>query len=164
MMLATPHPQLATTSRNPTDFPMPGVLDGGKFRVRKRRVALWISFFILAAMVVLGAGCGFHYYDAKTGVEHVWGFGHLRMRVLPPTNGVQAVIKGYSIVGAKVGGSPDDYGFSLGYDSWRMIYLSPLEAQFALQWPDAGFFNVRIGTNLPPDFNAPSPKQTTGKP
>ncbi len=48
-------------------------------------------------------GCGIHHYDAKTGVEHLWGFGHLRMRVHPPTNGVQAVITGNQLVGVRVG-------------------------------------------------------------
>ncbi len=105
-------------------------------------------------LALAGSGCGFHYYDAKTGVEHVWGFGHLRMRVLPPTNNVQAVIKGYTIVGAKLGGSPDDYGLSLGYDNRRLIYVAPLDAQFSLEWPRASFFNVRLGTNLPTEFKS----------
>lgn len=123
-----------------------------------------LQFLFAVLLALAGSGCGFHYYDARTGVEHVWGFGHLQMRVLPPTNGVQAVIKGYSIVGAKMGGSPDDYGLSLGYDSRRMIFISPVDAQFCLQWPDANFFNVRIGTNLPPDFKFSSTNQPTRNP
>ena len=115
-------------------------------------------FFLLGLLVMASAGCGVHYYNPRTGVEHVWGFGHLQMRVLPPANGIAAVVKSYSIVGAKVGGSQDDYGFSLGYDSRRMIYVSPLDAHFSLQWPDASFFNVRVGTNfpsLPASYNQP---------
>jgi hypothetical protein len=133
---------------------LPSKVAGGKllFRLAAGGGRCWQIYFPLL-LALLGGGCGFHYYDQRTGVEHVWGFGHLQMRVQPPTNGVQAVIKGYAVVGAKIGGSPDDYGLSLGYDSRRMIYLSPLDAQFGLQWPDANFFNVRVGTNLPPDFN-----------
>ena len=134
----------------------------------RRTTALWKNlqakaaagkiFFLLAAVSApFFTGCGFHYFNAKTGVEHVWGFGHLRLRVLPPTNSLQAVIKGCTIVGAKFGGSQDDFGLSLGYDARRMIYISPLDAQFSLEWPRASFFNVRLGTNVPPHFNFSPP-------
>lgn len=103
----------------------------------------------MALGACLTAGCGIHYYDTRTGTEHLWGFGHLRMRVVPPTNGPQAVVKGYTVVGGKVGGSADDYGVAFGYDSRRLIQIAPEGARFTLEWPDASFFNVRIGTNTP---------------
>ena len=121
---------------------------GGRTATVKKFPGFLKICFLISITFAL-TGCGIHYYDARTGVEHVWGFGHLQMRVLPPTNGIQAVVKGYSIIGAKVGGSPDDYGVSLGYDSRRMIYVSPENALFDLSWPDASFFNVRVGTNFP---------------
>ncbi len=102
-----------------------------------------------AAGLSLFSGCGIHYYDSKTGVEHLWGFGHVRMRVQPPAEGVQAVVKGYSVVGVKVGGSQEDYGVSVGYDSRRLIVISDTNAAFGLEWPTASFFSVRIGTNIP---------------
>ena len=95
-------------------------------------------------------GCGIHHYDAKTGVEHLWGFGHLRMRVHPPTNGVQAVITGNQLVGVRVGAGTADYGLSVGYDNRRWIVINPGPAPLTLGWPTADFFNFRIGTNLPP--------------
>jgi hypothetical protein len=115
-----------------------------------RRVQCW---FLGAVSATTFGGCGVHYYDSKTGVEHLWGFGHMRMRVQPPAEGVQAVVKGSSIVGVKVGGGEDDYGVSLGYDSQRVILISQSNVAFGLEWPDASFFNVRIGTN--PPFAAP---------
>lgn len=111
-----------------------------------RRAECWLLGAVSAAVF---GGCGLHYYDSKTGVEHLWGFGHMRMRVQPPDAGVQAVVKGYSVVGVKVGGSEDDYGVSLGYDSQRRILISQSNAAFGLEWPNASFFNVRIGTNPP---------------
>jgi hypothetical protein len=119
-------------------------------RLRCRALARCALCFALVA----ASGCGLHYYDAKTGTEHLWGFGHLRMRVQPPTNAVQAVVKGYSIVGAKVGGSADDLGLAVGYDSRRFIYVSPSNAAFRLEWPRASFFNVRVGSDPPIPSNA----------
>ena len=113
------------------------------------------SYFHLVARLFAGlcallmSGCGFHYFDSKNGVDHLWGFGHLRMRTLPPTNGVEAVIKGYTMVGVKVGGSQEDYGVSVGYDDRKMIFLNPTNAAFRIEWPRAGWFNIRIGTNVP---------------
>ena len=106
-------------------------------------------FGFLACVALAGNGCGVHYYNPRTGVEHLWGFGHLQMRVPPPTNGVAAVIKGYDIVGVKIGGSQEDYGISLGYDRRQLILINPTNAAFSVEWPDASFFNVRLGTNFP---------------
>jgi hypothetical protein len=103
------------------------------------------GYGILAAICLTASGCGIHYFDSRTGTEHVWGFGHLCLRAQPATNSVQAVVKGYSIVGLKAGGSEDDYGVCVGYDSRRFIYVSPSNAAFALEWPNASFLNVRVG-------------------
>ncbi len=50
-------------------------------------------------------GCAVHYYDPKTGAEHIWGVGHLVMKVSAPNEGVRAVVSGpwppYSFVGAR---------------------------------------------------------------
>jgi hypothetical protein len=115
--------------------------------------------------LLLLSGCGIHYLDPKTGVDHLWGFGHLRMRVPTPTNGVEAVIKGYTILGVKLGGTQEDYGLSLGYDDRRMIMVNPTNAAFGIEWPRAGWFNIRIGTNIPflSESHSVSPDRTAPK-
>ena len=114
---------------------------------------------LVVVLALITTGCGVHYYNPRTGVEHLWGIGHLRMRVVPPTNGVAAVIKGYEVIGVKLGGSQEDYGFTAGYDSRRLILINPTNAAFSLEWPDASFFNVRVGTNFPSSLET-KPKNT----
>lgn len=121
------------------------------FHIRLRPTTATLGLLGLSVL----SGCGIHYYDAKTGTEHLWGFGHLRMRVQPPDEGVQAVVKGYSIAGAKVGGSQEDYGISVGYDSRRIILITATNAAFGLEWPTASFFNVRVGGTNPPFLSRP---------
>jgi hypothetical protein len=114
--------------------------------------------FMVAAACT--AGCGIHYYDGRTGTEHLWGFGHLRMRIQEPAEGIQAVVKGVQTTGAKFGVGTEEYGFLIGYDNRRTVFVSPTNAAFVLEWPDASFFNLRVGTNppfLPKDTNQSTP-------
>ena len=32
---------------------------------------------ICGLTILLTPGCALHYFDSKTGTEHVWGFGHM---------------------------------------------------------------------------------------
>jgi hypothetical protein len=101
------------------------------------------------ALFVLTSGCAVRYYDAKTGTEHVWGFGHLRMKSAPvQASGVESVISGTSTLGLSLGTGREDYYVTAGWDYRRRIVLGT-NAAFALEWPRADFFNVRIGTNPP---------------
>ncbi|MFT4589665.1 MAG: hypothetical protein ACI8QF_003782, partial [Limisphaerales bacterium] len=51
---------------------------------------------VLAAVsLAFASGCAVHYYDKETGTEHLWGFGHLRMKAEPSEDGVvRAVMTG----------------------------------------------------------------------
>ena len=116
----------------------------------------WSTFWLGAALLL--TGCGVHYYDPKTGVEHLWGFGHLRMKVQPDTtNGVQAVMKGYQVIGVQLVAAQEDYGLVAGYGDRYMLYVNPTNAAFGLEWPTASFFNIRVTTNAPFQKSAPIP-------
>ena len=53
-------------------------------------------------------GCAIRYFDEGFGVEHVWGFGHMAMRVTPPSEGLLAVVRSTDVFGIGVGiGSAD---------------------------------------------------------
>ncbi len=136
----------------PPQVPSAGPDPGGAFR-------RWASGGrlpgLLGASLWLLTGCGIHYYDARTGVEHLWGFGHLQMRVQPPTNGVTAAITGNEVVGVRVGAGVSEYGLSVGYDSRRMVVVDPSAAPLVVAWPEADFFSVRVGSHLPFPTNLP---------
>ena len=55
------------------------------------RAATQVCALILCA--VLPSGCAIHYFDAETGTEHLWGFGHLKMKVGELREGLQAVVR-----------------------------------------------------------------------
>jgi hypothetical protein len=97
-------------------------------------------------------GCAVHYYDPETGTEHLWGFGHMRMRVPPPHEGVRAVVHGNQELGAGLNLGQLDYGVSVGWHNSRRLDVLEENASVFLEWPRHSFFHVRVGTNLPPDM------------
>jgi hypothetical protein len=108
-------------------------------------IALLLVLFLLS-------GCAVHYYDAQTGTEHVWGLGHMRMKAAPVTDGVSSVVSGTSVTGLGVGVGREDYYLTAGWDYRRRIVLGT-NAAMALEWPNADFYNVRVGAT--PPFLAP---------
>jgi len=57
------------------------------------------------ALTCASAGCTLHYYDAATGVEHIWGFGHMALREVKSSDGdrLVGVAYGTDLFGVAVG-------------------------------------------------------------
>src|SRR5712691_2685924 len=78
------------------------------------------GFALLAAG---STGCAVHYYEKSTGTEHLWGFGHLKMKFAPPSEGVQAVVRGTETLGFNLAAGQEDYQVGLGWDYRRRIVI-----------------------------------------
>lgn len=102
----------------------------------------------LFAVPAVLSGCAVHYYDPATGTEHLWGLGHMRMKAAPVAQGLESVVAGTSSAGVSLGAGREDYYLTAGWDYRRRIVIGT-NAAFALDWPNADFFNVRVGTNPP---------------
>ena len=94
------------------------------------------------------AGCALHYYDRKTGTENLWGVGHLKMAVRPSDEGLSAVVKGTQTIGLGLGLGHTDYYLIAGWNDQRSITVAS-NASVRLEWPNADFFNVRVGADFP---------------
>ncbi len=95
------------------------------------------------------SGCAVHHFDEDAGVEHVWGFGHMQMKVQEPNEGVQSVVSGVESFGAAVGNTRNGGFVSLGWLRNSSINIIDEDAQFRLDWPSNDFFSVRVGSDLP---------------
>lgn len=109
--------------------------------------AVW-TWLLLAGWLTLTAGCAVHYYDAKSGTETLWGFGRMQLKVAPPAEGVQAVVKGTESLGLEIGAGQDDYRVAVGWHRRRQIVVGS-NAAVRFEWPNGNFFNTRVGA-LPP--------------
>lgn len=99
--------------------------------------------------ILLNAGCAVQYFDITTQTEHLWGFGHLRMKAVPANEGVQAVVKGTEILGASVKLGAEDYQLMFGWDRTSQMKLVSEGTSLRLEWPDSDMFKVRVGTSPP---------------
>lgn len=62
-----------------------------------------MSIFVVALLSFSLPGCAIHYFDPETGTEHLWGFGHMKVKVTPVNKGLQAVVRGTDVLGISVG-------------------------------------------------------------
>ena len=107
-----------------------------------------------------------HYYDKDTGTEHLWGFGHLKMRAVPQrgdeppfTNAVMAFVTGTRTLGLNLGVGDDFGGLAAGWDSHSRVVIAAEDSHFYLLWPTNGIwlpkelkdhlFTVRVGPDFP---------------
>ncbi|WPJ97449.1 hypothetical protein SH580_06960 [Coraliomargarita algicola] len=95
------------------------------------------------------SGCAIHYFDKEAGVENVWGFGHMRMKVQEPHEGRQALIAGTESYGASIGTTQSGAFAALGWFKNHKTIILNEDAQFRVEWPEADFFSVRVGAKMP---------------
>ena len=113
-----------------------------------------VDLIVVAALALITWGCAVHYYEEKTGVEHIWGFGHMKMKTAKPNEGLQAVVHGSDVVGLSVG-KADQHGYvTVGWQ--RLEYIDVLKDNTALrlEWPDSAFASVRVGSQFPLGLNS----------
>ena len=109
-----------------------------------------------AIAVVLGLliaealnSCAIHHYDQETGVEHLWGIGHMYMRVIPPAEGLQAVVRGVDTVGLAAGtGAGNDYLLA-GWQSVQRVDVVNENTSVRLEYPSTSLFSIRVGSSFP---------------
>lgn len=128
---------------------------------------------LMAATMLISAGCAVHYYDAKTGTEHLWGFGHLKMKALPEGNGpltssnaVMAYVTSVGTCGLSFGWGQEFSGLTAGWDSRSRLIIRQDGACFGFIWPTnsiwmpwdtRGLFSLRLTTNFPPELKQNEP-------
>lgn len=95
------------------------------------------------------SGCAVHYYDTKTGAEHIFGLGHMVMKASSPVNSHQAIVRGTDIFGLGLGKSDDGGYLSFGFETRRRIEIINENTTVNLIWPTGSFLETRIGANSP---------------
>jgi hypothetical protein len=79
----------------------------------------------------------------------VWGFGHVKMRVAPPAEGLQAVVRGTDVIGLSLGRADQQAYLTLGWHRLQRLDVVQESTAVRLEWPDADFVNVRVGSRFP---------------
>jgi hypothetical protein len=104
-------------------------------------------------------GCSLHYYDPETKAEHMFGLGHMVMKVQEAGANRVATVQGKSSLGLSTGMDEDGGQFSAGWSSNRTIHILQTDTAIELIWPTNDLLNVRIGepfvgqTHITPKMN-----------
>jgi hypothetical protein len=104
---------------------------------------------LLPVAIGVFTGCAVQYYDPVTQTEHLWGFGHFKMKVAPANEGVQAIVKSATVVGASVKFAPDYNHLVVGVDKTSQMTVVSEGASVRLEWPTNDLFSVRVGSRPP---------------
>ena len=123
-------------------------MEVGPFR-RSAHVCLRRLAILFALAVV--SGCAIHYYDKDTGVQHIWGFGHMTMKAAKPNEGLQAVVHGADLLGLSIGKADKHSFLTAGWQRLRFIEVLKQSTSIRLEWPDSSFLKVRVGSKFPVD-------------
>src|ERR1700680_3134687 len=76
---------------------------------------------LILLLCLSSSGCAFEYFDARNGIEHVWGFGHIAMKVGKPNEGLKAVGHRTDSAGLSIGKTQEGYHLGLGWSSYQEI-------------------------------------------
>ncbi len=111
-------------------------------------------FLVIVLLSLYLTGCAIYYRDLDSGAEHIWGFGHLAMKVTPPLEGKRAIIRRATLTGVAVGTGQGSFGISVGYDRNESILVYDENTAISIQRPpNNDFFYFKIGTAPPGAFS-----------
>ena len=109
------------------------------------KLALKIIILVIISFQVFG--CAVYYRDRESGAEHIWGFGHLSMKVIPPVEEKQALIQKTTLTGVAIGMDNGSLGMSVGFDQREHILIYDENVALTIKRPPSNdFFYFKIGT------------------
>jgi hypothetical protein len=155
-----PHERLATTPPANQGTPA-GPLDR---RLTQESGVHYMKAAACIALLPCLVGCAVHYYDTETKAEHLWGFGHMTMKVQAAGNARQAIVRGTDLIGFGIGKNDEGPFISAGWDGRRRIEIFGTDTELGLAWPASDFMSVRLGPAFPeslPAGGTQSDKQET---
>ena len=103
-------------------------------------------------LVLFLFGCAIHYYDEKTGTEHLLGIGHMKMKVPDAKEGVQAVMYGTETIGLAVGKTVSGHHISAGWHRIEQLDIVDENTSIRIERPKSSFFTIEVGT-APPNIS-----------
>ncbi len=104
-----------------------------------------IGMLVLVGFLL--SGCAIYYRDRDTGAEHIFGFGHLSVKTIPPHEGKQAIVQRMTLTGLAAGLDNGSLGVSVGYDRREHILISGDNTAITIEsHPSKDYFYFKIGT------------------
>lgn len=123
---------------------------------------MFLSPLILGLFLILSSsaasGCAIHYFDPKTGAEHIWGVGHMVMKAAAPREGHRAIVLGTETIGFSVGNVGGQGYLTVGWEKRQRLEILDENTSIRLEWPNRSFFTIRVGSEWPRVFDETNAK------
>ncbi len=114
-----------------------------------RTVHRFLRCTVVAILTTL-AGCALHYYDTDTGTEHIWGVGHMAMKVGSTAVELGSVARRTDVLGVSVGRRQDEGAhLEIGWAATQRVDILQNDTKLCLAWRDSSFYQVRVGDVFP---------------
>lgn len=75
----------------------------------------------------------------------------MKMRIAPPNEGLQAVVRGTDVIGASIGSAEGQAYLTLGWHSLQRMSVVAESTAIRYEWPSGDFACVRVGSEFPFD-------------
>ena len=96
-------------------------------------------------------GCAVQYVDNESDTVHLFGIGHMKVKVSELNEGVRAIVTGSEVLGVNfmIGGETGS-ALSVGFTGDTKLRVTD-NTSVRLDWPNRNIFDIHVGT-IPP-FN-----------
>jgi hypothetical protein len=105
-----------------------------------------VTLGLILVVALAGGGCAVRYLDPETGTEHLWGIGHLTIKVTRPSANVHAIVTGASTVGLAVGKVADERYLAVGLARQERAEVAQTDTTVCVERPTLGAAGMRIGS------------------
>lgn len=105
-------------------------------------------------------GCAFYYHDTETNTQHVYGFGHMAVRVTPSKEEVQAVITQQQFLGISAGSAQGKGGFCLGWCKQQELSACKESVSLRVEWNDSSLLRTNVGSKPPKNHSTPETRKS----
>lgn len=124
----------------------------GAFRYFTHTTPVRTLCLALITLTMQMIGCAINYYDRETSTEHLWGFGHLQLKVIDPQCGTKAVVRGCETYGVAAGNLKNQSYLSIGVQRREWVDFLVEDAVVCMERPlDGGLFTLRLNNTWPND-------------
>jgi len=118
-----------------------------------------MATIVFPLAVAVWPGCAVHYYDAETGVEHLIGFGHLRLKRPASDDQIKAVVTGVESAGVSMGRVGETSYANVGVHRREQIMVYDEDTVLSLDRPlGGGLFTAVIGSGVPESLEEVEPR------
>ncbi len=103
---------------------------------------------IILALPFFITSCAIQYVDKKTDTTHLFGFGHMKVRIPEQREGMNAIVSSVEVFGLSTGVDSGEWHVAAGWHKNILLRVTD-DSSVKLLWPNNNVFDIHVGS-FPP--------------